>query len=171
MAPSLGRPLPAHAQRPESIAAVDAHRRIADADRAARRGAELVTDHGNPPVKPYRGGVPANATKLEALARDHGFETKVIETIAGCRVEGYHAARRVGFRATFTRGRADGASWCTPWRYGIVHDPRPVGVNKLTRTGLAGKRAPGVGETRLSILGTPWGVAITHTELNERISS
>ena len=161
----FGRPLPVHAQRPEALAAVEAQRRL---DEERRREA-FATDHGRPRIKPYRGGIPANATKLEALAQRHGFETMIVELADGCRVEGHHPERRVGFRATFTRGRADGASWHEPYRYAIVRDDRPVGVNALTRTGLKGRRPAGVGTTRLALLGSPSGFPITHTELTERI--
>lgn len=131
-----------------------------------------MTTHGLPKVAPYRGPIPANAHKLEAAARAAGFETKLLVTVSGCRVEGHHPARRVGFTATFERGRAKGASWHEPWRYGIVRDERKAGkVNALTRTALKGYRPAGVGETRLAILGSPVGLPITHTTLNERISA
>lgn len=129
--------------------------------------AGLVTDHGLP--RYYRGHVPRNARALAALAESAGFETKTLEHRTGHRVEGYNAARALGFTASWERGRAKGATWNTPWRYGIVEDRRPVGINKLTRTGLAGKRGAGMGTTRLAILGSPWGLGITHSELTSRL--
>ncbi|MFM9577860.1 hypothetical protein, partial [Streptomyces turgidiscabies] len=62
-----------------------------------------------------------------------------------------------------------GATWNAPWRYGIVEDRRPVGVNKTSRTALAKHRGAGMGTTRLAILGSPWGLAITHSELTSRL--
>lgn len=155
------------------------HAQIAQAQRERDRGeaprvpdvaevvANLVTDHGLP--RYYRGPVPRNARALVALAESAGFETKTLEHRTGCRVEGYNAGKRLGFTATWERGRAKGATWNTPWRYGIVDDRRPVGVNAKTRTALARKRGAGMGTTRLAILGTPWGLAITHPELTTRL--
>lgn len=165
-APEFAIPIPVHAQIAQAIRAEEAAATprvptlVEDVD-------ALVTDHGLPSY--YRGPVPANARKLVALAEAAGFETKTLTHRTGCRVEGYNSARALGFTATFERGRAKGATWNTPWRYGIVEDRRPVGVNKLTRTGLAKKRPAGVGQQRLAILGSPWGLAISHTELTSRL--
>lgn len=166
LAPEFAMPIPVHAQIAQALRDRDAAA-PARVPTLVEAVADLVTDHGLPPY--YRGPVPANARKLVALAEAAGFETKTLEHRTGCRVEGYNADRALGFTATFTRGRADGATWNTPWRYGIVEDRRPVGVNKKTRLGLAGKRSAGVGPQRLAILGSPWGVAISHTELTERL--
>ena len=165
-APEFAIPIPVHAQIAQAIRAEEA----AAAPRVPTLVEDvdaLVTDHGLPSY--HRGPVPANARKLVALAEAAGFETKTLTHRTGCRVEGYNAARALGFTATFERGRAKGATWNTPWRYGIVEDRRPVGVNKLTRTGLAKKRPAGVGQQRLAILGSPWGLAITHSELTSRL--
>lgn len=167
-APELSPPLPVHAQRPASVAAVAAHRRIAAATLIDRALEAIVTDVGRP--KRYTGGVPANAKRIVADAEAAGFETKTLIFPDGCRVEGLHRERRVGFRATFTRGRASSASWHEPYRYTLVRDDRPVKVNALTRTGLKGYRSAGVGETRLALLASPHGLRITHTELRERIN-
>lgn len=167
-APELSPPVPVHAQRASAVAAVEAHRRIAAATRLERELEAIVTDVGRP--KPYTGGIPANAKKILAEAEAAGFETKLLTFTDGCRVEGLHRERRVGFRATFTRGRASSASWHEPYRYTLVRDDRPVKVNALTRTGLKDYRAAGVGETHLSLLASPHGLRITHTELRERIN-
>lgn len=162
----LAMPIPVHAQIAQA-------RRERDRDATPRApgvaevAAGLVTDHDLP--RYYRGPVPRNARALVALAESAGFETKTLEHRTGHRVEGYHAGRALGFTATWERGRAKGATWNTPWRYGVVEDRRPVGVNKTSRTGLAGKRAAGMGTTRLAILGSPWGVPITHSELTSRL--
>lgn len=169
-APEFAKPIPVHAQQPGALEAVEAMRRLGYERRLQHVIDTLVTDHGNPRRVVYSGGIPANAKKLEASAQRAGFETQLLTFAEGCRVEGIDRAARVGFTATFIRGRAKSATWNTPWRYGIVTDDRPVGVNSLTRTGLAGKRPAGVGTTRLAILGSPWGIALTHTELAERIA-
>ena len=175
-APEFAMPIPVHAQIAQAQRAGGGRRQDAAGGPRIPNVAEpaggpvvadLVTDHGLP--RYYRGPVPRNARALVALAESAGFETKTLEHRTGHRVEGYHAGRALGFTATWERGRAKGATWNTPWRYGIVKDSRPVGVNAKTRTGLAGKRAAGMGATRLAILGTPWGVPITHSELTARL--
>ena len=159
----LAMPIPVHAQIAQAQRAAD----VAGPQSVAELVAGLVTDHGLP--RYYRGPVPRNARALVALAESAGFETKTLEHRTGHRVEGYHAGRALGFTATWERGRAKGATWNTPWRYGVIEDRRPVGVNKASRTGLAGKRAAGMGTTRLAILGSPWGVPLTHSELTSRL--
>ena len=162
----LAMPTPAHAQIAQAQRERDRNATPRAPD-VAELVANLVADHGLP--RYYRGPVPRNARGLVALAESAGFEAKILEHRTGCRVEGYNAGRRLGFTATWERGRAKGATWNTPWRYGIVDDRRPVGVNKLTRTALAGKRGAGMGTTRLAILGSPRGLAITHSELTTRL--
>ena len=169
-APEFARPIPVHAQTPGALEAVASVRRLGVETRLQRVLDALVTDHGRPRVIPYEGDVVTrNARALVALAEAAGFETKLLTFPASCRVEGYHADRALGFTATWERGRAKGATWNTPWRYGLIEDRRPVGVNKTSRTGLAGKRAAGMGTTRLAILGSPWGLPITHSELTSRL--
>ena len=162
-APEFAMPIPVHAQIAQAQRAHDA----AGPQSVAELVADLVTDHDLP--RYYRGPVPRNARALVALAESAGFETKTLTHRTGHRVEGYNAGRALGFTATWERGRAKGATWHTPWRYGVIEDRRPVGVNKTSRTGLAGKRAAGMGTTRLAILGSPWGLAITHSELTSRL--
>ena len=164
----FAHPTPIHAQGDAARAAAVAIRAHGERIRAQR--ASIVTDHGNPRVEPFNGDVVTrNARALIALAEACGFQVRLFTFPASCRVEGYHAGRAVGFRATWTRGRADRATWSTPWRYGIVEDHRPVAASKTSRTGLAGKRAAGMGTTRLDILGSPWGVPISHTDLTARL--
>lgn len=167
-APEFSRPTPVHAQ----VAAELRERERAGQTAALRRrmrGAELVTDVGNP--APYRGKlVPANALKVADAARAAGFEVRVIEYPDGCRVEGLHRERRVGFRADWVRGRTAGASWHTPYRYAVVRDDRPVKASAVSHTALKGYRPVGVGETRMQLLGRPQGMKINHTTLLERIS-
>ena len=168
-APEFARPIPVHAQTPSALAAVESVKAHGVVVRAQHVLDALVTDHGRPHVETYAGGIPTNARKLVALAEAGGFEAQLLTFPAGCRVEGLNRERALGFTATFERGRAKGATWNTPWRYGIVEDRRPVGINAKSRTALAGKRGAGMGTTRLAILGSPWGLAITHSELTSRL--
>lgn len=168
-APEFERPYPVHAQVAVALRERERAGHIA-ALRRRMRTAEIVTDVGNPP--PYRGPVvPAAARRLVAEAEAAGFEVRVIEYDDGCRVEGLHAERRVGFRASWRRGHVDGASWHTPYRYGMIRDERPVRVAEKTRVGLKGYRTSGQSETRLTLLGRPQGMKVTHTEVRERIAS
>lgn len=165
----LAMPTPRHALTEPAEQAIAAHRRVAGATRLEAELERLVTDVGRP--REWHGEkVPRNATAIVAEAEAAGFETKTLVFPDGCRVEGLHRERRVGFRATFTKGRAASASWHEPYRYTLVRDDRPVKVNALTRTGLKGYRSAGVGETRLALLASPHGLRITHTELRERIT-
>ena len=165
-APEFAMPIPVHTQiaQAQRAAGVAGPQRVQS---VAEIVTDLVTDHDLP--RYYRGPVPRNARALVALAESAGFETKTLEHRTGHRVEGYNADRALGFTATWERGRAKGATWHAPWRYGVIEDSRPIGVNKTSRTGLAGKRAAGMGTTRLAILGSPWGLAITHSELTSRL--
>lgn len=172
LAPEFAKPTPVHAQQASSLAAVEAHRRQGVELRLQKDAATIVTDHGRPALVPYDGDVVTrNARALIRQAESAGFEVKLLEFPDACRVEGMHRGRRVGFTVTWTRGRAAGASWHAPWKYGIIQDDRPIGVNAKTRTALAGKRGAGMGTTRLTILASPRGLPINHATLNERISS
>lgn len=195
LAPHLSPPRPAHALTPAAADAVETVRRIGRETRLQREAARLVTDAGaTPPVEPYlipeirrwttkkgkRKSEPTgrmipgdvvtrNARNLQRDAEAAGFEVLLLEYRAGCRVEGIHRARRVGFTATWTRGRADGASWHEPWKYAIAHDPRPVGVSARAGVALAGKRGAGLDALHLRIVASPLGLPISQAELRERI--
>lgn len=171
-APEFEMPKPVHAQTKAARLAVKAMLRDGATRRLDRAMQSIVTDHQRPAER--RTGAPpvtANARKLDAAARRTGFETKILEYAEACVVEGWHPQRRVGFRATWERGRASTASWHEPWRYAIVGDDRPVKMSKRTRTGLKGARSAGMGATRLELLGSPLGLPVTHTELTERINA
>lgn len=169
--PEFGKPVPAHAQTPGALQAVEAVRSAGRAKRDALADAEIVVDHGRPPVEPYdRDPVTSAARRLVELAESKGMRTNVIALTDRCTVEAVHPARGVAFRAYWTRGRADGATWHErAHRYTLVADGRPVGVNKLTKTGLANRRPAGVGETRLAILASPTGVKCNVTEIEKRV--
>lgn len=175
--PHLSPPRPLHALTPTALDAVETVRRVGRETRLQREADRLVTDAGKtPPVAPYVDAdvrpldvVTRNARNLQRIAEAAGFEVKLLKYRAGCRVEGLHRERRVGFTATWTRGRADGASWHEPWRYGIVEDRRPVGVSAVSRTALAGKRGAGLDAVHLTVLASPLGLPIAHAELKGRI--
>lgn len=165
--PDVELPIPAHAQTEGAEAARESMRRLAK----RRDDLELIIDAGRDPVEPYPDDpVTANARKLLATAERLGFTTNLVELSDRCTVEGFHREREVAFRAYWTRGRADGASWHERrYRYGIVSDTRPVKMDQKAHVGLKGYRSAGVGETHLAILGSPVGVPINHTELTERL--
>lgn len=169
--PEFGKPVPAHAQTPGALMAVEAVRMTGRAKRTALADAEIVTDHGHPAVIPFDGeAVPRAARALVALAEAAGMRTNVVELADRCTVEGIDRARGVAFRAYWTRGRTAGGSWHErAYRYTLIDDTRPVGVNKLTLTGLKGKRAAGVGTTRLSIIASPLGIPCNITELERKV--
>lgn len=163
----LARPTPVHAVRPASLAAVENMREAARARRVLALGREMLADPGE---VPYDGDpITSGARSLEQLAQDCGFETMMLSGEDWCRVEGIRRAERVGFRATWQRGATKGAAWCTPWRYELVQDTRPVAIDAKARTGKVGYRSPGVGVEHLAIVGSPWGQPLGVTELRARI--
>lgn len=170
-APEFGKPTPAHAQTAGAEVARAAVRAAGKAKRIAFEDAQLITDHGRPKVVPMPGGpVTPTVQAFMALAEASGFEVRVVALTDRCVVEGVDREAGVGFRAYWNRGRTGGASWHERrFRYTLVRDARPVGINKITRTGLKGKRAAGVGETRLSIVASPLGQPLTITELETKV--
>lgn len=168
----LAKPIPLHALADGAVEAVE-RMRVRGVERALEREvSRIVTRHGNPSAAARWQGevVTANARRLLALAEASGFTAHLLTDDERCVVEGYRLApEKVGFRASWLRGSAGGFAWCTPWRYELVEDARPVLINKLTRTGKEGGRSPGVGSERLAIVGSPWGLAVTWTELQRRV--
>ena len=166
----FARPIPVHAQRPGALMAVEAVRR---AGRAKRSAGEITTDVGRPAYEPYdRDPVPSAARAFLKLAEAHGFEVNLIELRDRCTVEGIDRASGVAFRAYWVRGRTNGGTWHERReRYEIVRDDRPVGIDKLKKTGLKGKRAAGVGTTRLALVASRLGTAHTITELTTKVGN
>lgn len=167
----FGKPTPAHALTPAAEQAREAVRRFAYDRNLRREIAELVTDHGAPHVEPYAGARPAAATSLAARAERAGFRVNVFETTGRVRtvVEGFKDPH--AFRVSWHRGRAESGSWHgRHWRYGMREDSRPVGVAATSKTGLAGKRAAGVGAIHLTILASPLGVPCGVAEISKRVS-
>lgn len=171
--PRLSMPTPAHALTPAALEAVESVRALGHQTRLTRRMAAIVTDHGNPRPKPYAGpSVTAAARSLVARAERAGFTVTLTELDAGCHVDGVHRARGVGFRAFWERGKTTGGSWHEKReRYTLIEDDRPVGVHKIARVGLAGKRAAGVERVHLKLIASPYGIPCSITEIERRIDA
>lgn len=169
--PEFAKPIPLHALTDGALEAVESMRRMGRDRLLEREITRIVTKHGRPARPRWQGEVvTANARRLLALAEASGFTAHLLTDDERCVVEGYRLApEKVGFRASWLRGSAGGFAWCTPWRYELVEDTRPVEVNKLTRTGKEGTRSPGVGSERLAITGTPWGLSVSWAELQRRV--
>ncbi len=171
LVPEFAKPIPLHALTDGALEAVESMIRMGRDRVLEREIARIVTKHGNPPRSRWEGEpVTRNARALLALAEASGFTAHLLVDEERCVVEGYRLTpRKEGFRASWLRGSAGGFAWCTPWRYELVEDTRPVEVNKITRTGKEGTRSPGVGSSRLAITGTPWGLKVTWAELQRRV--
>lgn len=165
------RPPPAHTLTPGALEAVESVKRHGMARRLDKEVARIVIAHGNPPRVAYEGeAVTRNARALLRKAEAAGFTARLHDLGDGCMVEGYRLSpERVGFRAWWTRGQADGATWHEPWRYEMVEDTRPIGIDQKAKTGKVGYRGAGLGTQRLSIVATPWGKPLTYTQLNARL--
>ena len=166
------RPPPYHTLTPGALEAVEVMKRLGVARRLDREMDRIVIKHGNPKRVPYDGDpVTRNARALLRRAEAAGFTARLHDLGDACMVEGYRLApEKVGFRAWWTRGSADGASWHEPWRYEMQRDDRPIGIDQKARTGKVGYRGAGLGTEHLRIVGTPWGLPINHTELNARLA-
>lgn len=165
----FGRPTPVHAQTDAARAAVDAHRRAANAGKLEREAAEIVRDVGRPHREPYT-GTPGAAPGLIKRAERNGFDVKVIRDVEAYVVEGHHAERREGFRVIYRDGKTKLATWHEPFRYAMVDDERPVArqdqkAKTSTRTG----RPIGVGRFHLSLVGCPSGMPVGVREVERRI--
>lgn len=173
MAYGVQRPTPAHTLTDGAEEARTSLRRLGREARLRRRVSAIVTVHGAPRVQPYDGAlVPAVAMSLEHLALTAGFEVTTRETATGCVVEGLHRARRVGFRAHWSRGVSRGATWHSGgrdhWTLVDITD-RPIGVDANAKTTKAKHRHDEQDRTRLVLVESPRGVHINVTELRRRI--
>lgn len=166
----LARPSPAHTLTPGAIEAVEAMRRHGYEKRIDRAVSRLVTKHGHARLVPHSGKPSAGYERVKALAEANGWTVTEYESPTGHALQGRKGD--LGFRAMWQWGRTAGASWHerTP-RWSLVRDARPPGKNAKTRTGVKGKRPPGVGEIRLALLAAPWGLPLKITELEERLAS
>lgn len=139
--------------------------------------ATLVTRHPAPyagdPVTASARSTYAAAVRVGMAARLHvGLETSV--------VEGRVAGQRLGFRATWRRGKADAALWYEPAaRYDMIEDPRPAHDATVTRN-VKGKptqvahpnRMPrGLDRRHLVQVASPTGIVVTFVELSRRIKA
>lgn len=167
----FARPTPIHALTPEAAAAVESVARAGYESRMRRTLEGLVTEHDNPHVKPYAGAVvTVSAKRLVALAESKGFDVRVIERETGCTVEAMNVAEEVGFRARWERGKADDGSWHhVRDRYVLVTDDREPGVNATTKTGIKGKRPPGLGAVHLKLVESRTGLPCNITEIEKRV--
>ena len=165
----FAKPIPLHALSAEALEAVESVR----AHGAERRLGRIVAKHGNPRPPEWRGDpVTRNAHSLHLRAVAAGFEVQTLVGGARCTVEGYRLTpERAGFRATWLRAVALAFVWCEPWRFEEVPDARPVAADARTHVGKAGYRSPGMGTTRLSQVGSPWGVKVTYTDLVGRVEA
>lgn len=167
----IGRPQPLHTMTPSAEAAREAVRAAGATRRRLRVSDELdfVTSH----LARYADDpLTQAAIMLRRLAESKGFEVKTLTGLYSATVEGVHRERGVGFRATWERGKAKSASWHeATTRWGQVADERKVGVSKLTRLGLAGHRAAGIGNVRLAYLAGPRGVVIGVAALSAKLKA
>lgn len=142
-------------------------RRVRHRKAAERAIADLVTAH---PVPWFGEPVTAASRTLDRLAVSKGMTTRLSVGFESCMLEGRVGEQRLGFRAVWRRGKADFAMWHEPeavWM--MVHDPRPVGVSKLARVALAGKRGAGLNEHHLKQVAGPNGVLVSFAELSARV--
>lgn len=163
----FGRPTPVHTLRAHVR---DHELAMANLD---RRVDAIVAEFGRVgdavDAQAYDGEVEtAGARRLLALARENGFTAQIIVSGDLCTVEGHHPSR-VGFRAYWTRGAADGGSWHAPWAYAMIHDERSVEMDAKAHVGKKGHRTTGQGPHRMSIVASPRGVASNVTEISRRI--
>lgn len=166
-------PRPLHALTDGALQAVESMRLAGLARTLEREVALIVTKHGAPAASQWVGDpVSRNARALLATALEAGWTAQLLVENDACTVEGYRLApTKVGFRASWLRGSAHAFAWCSPWRYELIQDDRPIGKDAKALTGKVGYRSPGMGTTRLSLTGSPWGVKITWNEMQARVRS
>jgi len=129
---------------------------------------EIATLHGNP--KPHTGRPPAGYARVKRLAEAAGFTVTEYTSRTGHALQGRRGD--IGFRATWQWGKTTGATWHErEARWTLVADTRPIGMDARKHVGLKGKRAAGMGVTRLALLAAPWGLPINVTELEKRLSA
>ena len=171
----MTRPLPLGVRRPQPVWAFDAdanlerRQRIAHEDIARQIVAKLVVKH----PAPWLGDpVTSSALSLKALAEAKGMRTAMNVGLDYVIVEGRVGEQRLGFRARWTRGKADVALWHEPEaRWGMMHDTRPVGVSERDKVGLAKHRTSGLDEHHLVQLASPAGMPVAFAELTKRVKA
>lgn len=158
----FARPVPSHALTPGALAAVARMRHA--------RALDLTTDVGNPRVIPHSGKPPTALVRMERLAVAAGFTVSRVESVTGHALQGRRGDE--AFRAYWQHGRTRGATWHErKARWALVEDRREIRVDKVAKTGLKGARSAGMGGVRLVLLAAPWGLPLSITELEERLSS
>lgn len=186
----FARPTPMHVLRAREAEGLPLSSQVPRAPREVDY--HFVTDVGRPPIVPYEkpemrrtkkgklkptgrmlpaDPVTPNARKLLALAERAGMETNLIVLHDRCAVEGVDRKAGVGFRAHWTRGRADGATWHErEMRYRLEEDTRPHGLDERAKLAKAGHRDARTGDYRMRTVASPYGVRIAHAELMQRVS-
>jgi hypothetical protein len=138
---------------------------------------DLVTKH---PAPYFDDPVTSSARELERLAERVGMVTRMHVGLEGCTLEGRLGDERIGFSASWRRGRADVALWYEPeWRWGMTHDTRPGPDAKVERR-VKGKvkliadpkRMPkGLGRDHVVMLESPLGVPVSFATLTARVKA
>jgi hypothetical protein len=152
-----------------AVSRVAAARHLAEAAALAKAEGGLVASH---PAQYVGDPITAGARALARLSESKGLRTQIIAGLFSCTVEGIDVARGIGFRMTWTRGRADSSgTWHEARvRYDYVLDERPVGVHKTAYVGLAGHRPAGMPALHLTIVATPAGVPLNLTALKAKLN-
>lgn len=175
MAYGIAMPTPPHTLTAAAEEARASMRRLAAERDRERIAASLVTEHGHPKIVPHDGPlVPAAAKRTREHAESHGFETLVIETATGCRVEGLHRGRREGFRAFWDRGKTTGGTWHAGPRdmYRVIDiSSRPIGVDQKAKTTKLNHRRDEKDRYRLVLTASPRGVRANITEIEKKIGA
>lgn len=170
MAYGVAMPTPAHTLTEGAEYAREALRRHGRAQRPDLAHRSLVTQHGPRRIIPYIASPPAPYARVKALAEAHGFTITEYRSETGHALQGVRGD--VGFRAYWQRGKTRGASWFERTaRWTLVNDTRAVKVNKVARVSLKGYRGAGLGAVHLKLLGTPNGMPLLITELEERLDA
>lgn len=154
-----------------------AARHEAEAAALAKAKGGLVAEH---PAQYVGDPHTTGAKQLEALAKAKGLRTNVIVDLWSCTVEGIDVKRGIGFRMTWTRGRADSSgTWHeSRVKYDHTFDERPAHDAKVART-VKGKvryiadpnRMPkGLARMHLTIVATPAGVPLNLTAIKAKLN-
>lgn len=178
-APQFAKPTPPHAQteaaeRARRAVIEDGRRRV---EQRIADELDLVTTH----LAYYDADpVTAGARSLVTLAESKGMRVQLSVALDRCLVEGVHLEAGVGFRMTWTRGRATGGSWHErETRWAIMHDERPgpdatverTVKGKTTRVAHPSRMPRGLDRDHLVYLGGPRGVVIAVTPLLARLKA
>ncbi len=169
-------PMPYGVTQPRPLWTIDAdaneqHRLAQQRAHVARLAIEaMVTEH---PVPYLADPVTASLGTLKRLAESKGMRTEVAtDDLAKATLRAVHVALGVGFAMTWERGRPIGGTWHErETRWGMVDDPRPEGVSKVSRLALAKHRGAGLDARHLKYLGGPMGVVRNVTQITALVKA